>query len=209
MTVYVDSADLEDVETAFGLGFVTGVTTNPTLMRMVTDDPLKHAARMLSVVDCEEFFYQPTGAYDSMLDEALAAHELAPERVILKIPVASSWLPIAAKLRTRGVRVALTAAQMPTAMIVAEAAGCEAVIPYLDRAWRDERTENYLVKALVRVRRGDTRIIAASVKNVGQFVEAFADGADRVSAPLAVLGRLLSHPAVLEAEQAFLEEYRG
>jgi transaldolase len=113
------------------------------------------------------------------------------------------------KLRIRGIRVSITAAQMPTAMIIAEATGCEAVIPYVDRAWRDERTENHLVKALARVRRGDTRIIAASVKNIGQFVEAFADGADGVSAPLAVLESLLSHPAALEAERAFLEEYRG
>lgn len=206
MAIYLDSADPDDVAAAAGMGFVSGVTTNPSLLRRVTEDPLKHAGQLLDV-GLGEFFYQPTGAYGPVLDEALTAWELDRGRVVVKLPATPAGLAVAAPLVRRGVRVALTAAQTPVAMAVAEAAGCMAVIPYVDRGWRDARTESHLVRALAEVRRGDTRIVAASVKHVGQLTQAFVDGADTVSAPLEVLRQVLDHPAAAEAERAFAQEY--
>jgi transaldolase len=208
MAVYLDSADADDLATAAGMGFVGGVTTNPSLLHAVTEDPLKHAAQLLAATDLREFFYQPTGAYGSLLDEGLAAWDLDPERVVLKLMATPAGVSMAAPLVGRGVRVALTAAQTPVTMAVAEAAGCVAVVPYVDRAWRDARTESHLVRALAELRRRpETRVVAASIKNVGQLTQAFVDGADTVSAPLEVLRQVLDHPAAAEAEQAFAQEY--
>lgn len=207
MAIYLDSADPDDLATAAEMGFVTGVTTNPTLMHAATEDPLKHAAQLLAAAELVEFFYQPTGAYGSALEEALAARDLDPERVVLKLMATPAGLRLAGILVAKGARVALTAAQTPVTMAVAEAAGCVAVIPYVDRAWRDARTESHLVRALAGVRRADTRIVAASIKNVGQLTQAFVDGADTVSAPLDVLRQVLDHPAPGEAEQAFAAEF--
>ncbi|MGZ3147790.1 transaldolase family protein [Lentzea chajnantorensis] len=209
MTVLLDSADLNDVSAAAALGFVTGVTTNPTLLRQVTSDPLTHAAELLAATDFPEVYYQPTGAHGDLLDEALQAWKLAPERIVLKVPATPGGAVLAQRLVREGVPVSLTAAQSPNAMIIAEAIGAASVIPYVDRAWRDPRIGNDLVRQLAALRRGSTRIVAASVKNAGQFTQAFADGADAVTAPLGVLTQVLAHPAALEAEQAFAGEYGG
>ena len=207
--IYLDSADLDDVTAASRLAFVHGVTTNPSLMRVVTKDPLKHAGELLASTTLMDFYYQPSGAYSSLLDEAEAAWSLDPQRVILKLPSTATGIRVAKGLTDRGIRVALTAAQTPNAMIAAEAIGCHAVIPYVDRAWRDPRVGSGLVADLAKVRRGTTQIVAASVKNVGQFTQAFVDGADAVTAPLDVLEQVLNHPAALEAELAFADEYRA
>lgn len=209
MALLLDSADLNDVSAAAGLGFVTGVTTNPTLLRQVTAEPVKHLAELLGATDVPDVYYQPTGAHGDLLDEALEAWTLDPERIVLKVPATPGGAVLAARLVARGARVSLTAAQSPNAMIVAEAIGCASVIPYVDRAWRDPRIGNDLVRSLAGVRRGATLIVAASVKNAGQFTQAFADGADAVTAPLSVLEQVLNHPAGLEAEQAFAGEYGG
>jgi transaldolase len=207
MTIYLDSADLDDARAAAELGFVRGITTNPNLMRPITSDPLAHTAELLADTDFPEIYYQPCGAYRSLTDEARSAVALAPERIVIKLPATPGGVGIAAKMIGCGARVALTAAQTPNAMIVAEALGAEAVIPYVDRALRDPRTDNNLVCSLASVRRRGTRIIAASVKNGGQFSQAFVDRADVVSAPLDVLRQVLDHPASLEAEQDFGEAY--
>jgi transaldolase len=209
MKVYLDSASRDDVLAAAQLGFVHGVTTNPTLMRVVTKDPLRHAAELLASTKMEDFYYQPCGAYSSLLDEAETAWSLDPDRVIVKVPTTPAGIPVAKSLTDRNIRVALTAAQAASAMVTAEAVGCFAVIPYIDRACRDLRVDSDLVAALARLRTGAVQIVAASVKNVGQFTQAFADGADAVTAPLAVLEQVLSHPASLEAELAFAQEYRA
>src|ERR1035437_253232 len=45
MAVLLDSASLEDAATAAELGFVSGITTNPTLMAPGTSPPLAHLHR--------------------------------------------------------------------------------------------------------------------------------------------------------------------
>ncbi|MFY1668670.1 transaldolase family protein [Plantactinospora sp. WMMB334] len=185
------------------------MTTNPTLMRRCAEDPLRHCSDLLAKSGELEFFYQPCGAYGEIEAEAWAAWRLDPERVTLKLMFTPAGIALARRLCDAGVRVALTAAQSPHAMVVAESIGCAAVIPYLDRAWRDPRTETHLVRALGALRRGDTQIVAASVKNVGQFTQAYLDGADAVSAPLEVLHGVLRDPAADEAEQTFTAEYAG
>lgn len=207
MSVYLDSANLDDATRAARLGFVRGITTNPTLLRKETEDPIRHFASLLAAVDLPELFYQPTGAYGSLLSEADKVWSLDRERVVLKLPATPGGAAVAGAMVREGAKVALTAAQTPHALIVAESIGCAAVIPYVDRALRDLRTESGLIQAMTRVRRGTTRIVAASVKNGGQFVHAFHDGADAVTAPLAVLDELLLHPASVEAEHAFVQEY--
>jgi transaldolase len=189
------------------LGYVSGVTTNPTLMRTQTEDPLRQLAEILSITDAGRVFYQPCGAYGPLQEEADSARSISPERVVIKLPSTPTGCAVAGDLVRDGCAVALTAAQSPTAMVAAEAIGCLAVIPYVDRALRDPGTDDDLVRALARVRHGDTGILAASVKNVGQLMRAVVDGADAVTAPFGVLRDLVSHPASLAAESAFAGEF--
>lgn len=206
MMLLLDSASLEDALRGQELGLACGVTTNPTLMRRETDDPLRHLAALLAAFERGDVYYQPSGVDGDQLGEAMRAHDLAPDRVVLKLPATVSGAGLAAALVRRRARVALTAVQSVAAVAVAETIGCEAVIPYVDRAARDVRIEAPLVPALVRLRRG-VRIVAASIKGPGQVVAALRDGADAVSAPLPVLTALLSHPAAEEAEREFAQAY--
>jgi transaldolase len=207
MSILLDSASLDDAVRAAHLGFVRGITTNPALMRRETADPLRQIAELLRAIDFPEVYYQPTGAYGPLQHEAEKAFALHEERVILKLPATPGGAALASVMVRLGARVSLTAAQAPHAMTVAESIGCVAVIPYVDRALRDLRIDARLIRSLAQVRRGSTRIVAASVKNAGQFVQAYQDGADAVTAPLAVLDDLLRHPAGLEAERDFAAEY--
>lgn len=203
MTILLDSASLEEAQAAAKLGFVQGITTNPTLMRKETTEPLSHLAALLERFAAGDVYYQPTGVLGDPVSEAGRAWELDPERVILKLLATPTGVASAVELMRRGARVALTAAQTPQAMAVACAIGCIAVIPYVDRATRDPSTTPRLVAELATIRNADVRIVAASIKSIGQLVEALHDGADAVSAPLTVLTELLRHPATLSVQEDF------
>lgn len=209
MSLLLDSASLQDARTAAELRFVRGVTTNPTLLRRETAEPLTHLAALLNHFEAGDVYYQPTGAPHDAVAEAREAWNHAPERVVLKLMATPPGVRSAVELMGLGARVALTAVQTPQAMAVACAIGCVAVIPYVDRALRDPCTPSRLVAELAAVRNADVRIIAASIKNTGQLVEALRDGADAVSAPLPVLTSLLAHPAALAAETEFASAFGG
>lgn len=207
--ILLDSANIKDAESAAELGFVKGITTNPTLMKKETSDPIKHTSILLQTGPWEEIYYQPTGKYGSLQKELESVLELDNKRIILKLPATPDGLKLAKKMSDIGARISLTAAQSPQIIAVAESAGYESVIPYFDRAMRDIRTESTLIQAMVKIRCGKTSIIAASVKNVGQVIHTLYQGADAVTISLKTINELLEHPGSMEAEKAFFEEYRS
>jgi transaldolase len=148
--IHLDSASLSDIAAAMESGFVTGVTTNPKLMRIETFDPLAHLRRILKEFDAIDVYYQPTGYDEDHQSEASTAVSIASDRVVVKVPATTRGIALASNLITQGARVSLTAAQYPEAMLLAEAAGCESVIPYVDRAQRDPSVPSRLVASLAK-----------------------------------------------------------
>jgi transaldolase len=207
----VDSADVADVARALDIGLVQGATTNPKLMRAVTDKPLEQLTELLGL-GLTEAYYQPTGAYGPDLEaEAVRAHDIAPDRVVIKAMATPEGAALAAALVRRGIPVALTAAQSAAVMVTALALDCRAVIPYHDRGLRDPEVSDSLVSDLVavRARRPGPAVVAASVKSPQQAVEVLRQGADAVTAPLPVLLALTGHPSSLAAETEFRAQYGG
>ncbi len=207
MTIFVDSADLDDAAAAAGLGFVGGLTTNPALMARETADPPAHFARLLAAFPEGPAFYQPLHtAGTAVLDEARAAAALAPTRVAIKLGATADGAAAAATLVREGIRCALTAAYAPSQALVAHETGCSWVIPYVDRADRLGVGGQELVAAMAGLvaRLGSgTRVLAASLKTPEQLVAALLGGAHDVTAPLAVLRALPRHPLSDEAMAAF------
>ena len=79
MAILLDSASLGHAAAAARLGFVSGITTNPTLMRREAAEPLEQFGRLLSAFPAGPMCYQPAMApFDDMLTEARMAAALAP-----------------------------------------------------------------------------------------------------------------------------------
>ena len=207
----VDSADPSEIAPVVDLGLVGGATTNPKLMRLVTDKPLDQLALLLEL-DLATIYYQPTGAYGpDHQAEAERAFALAPERVVIKAMATPDGVALGADLIRQGLPVALTGVMSGQAMVTAMALGCQAVIPYHDRGLRDPDVSDTLVNDLVAVRRHQRHpiVLAASIKTGQQVVDVLRQGADSVSAPAQVILSLASHPSALGAEQEFLAQYRN
>jgi transaldolase len=207
VTIYVDSASLDDVTAAASLGFVGGFTTNPALMAGETAEPLKHFALPLAAFPGGPAFYQPTGATVAAgSEEAQAAASLAPERVVIKLGATMDGARTAADLSADGIRCALTAAYSPAQALVAHETGCAWAIPYVDRAERQGVGGLNLVAAMAALlaqARSETCILAASLKSPAQLVDAILHGAHDVTAPLDVLRALPQHPLSNAAMREF------
>lgn len=211
--LYLDSADPKDVSAAAELDFVGGVTTNPSLMRAHTTEPLEHLGRLLELFADGPVLYQPTtDDVERAEEEVRSALGLAPERVVAKLPARLDYLRLAASLSHEGFGCALTAVYAPGQALLAHEAGCRYVIPYVDRAARDPGGGHDLVLRLAAVLSSvgsETRILAASVKSVGQALLALEAGAHGVSVPLSVIEDLAAHPFTEEAMAGFAAAYSG
>ena len=209
---YLDSAHPEDAREASQLGFVAGVTTNPSLVAKVGDEPLAVLAEVLAAFPGPVFYQPASSEVNPAEEEARRAFASSPGQVTIKLPARGDFARLAARLTAAEVPCALTAVYTPAQALVARAAGCRWVIPYFDRARRLMPEVDSVVAELASALATDPagpRILAASVKSPEQAVRVLADGAAAASVPLAVLRELPEHELSLAAIREFDEAAAG
>lgn len=206
--IYLDSASTADATLAAELGYVAGITTNPTLMATTGGDPLAQLQRLLDMFGAGSVFYQLTdlAAPRQEAEQALAA---GTGRVVLKVPATRDMFRLVARMLDDGVqdaRFAVTALYTPAQALLAAQVGAEWIIPYVDRASRLLDGGGGLVAALAAVlarTSGGTRILAASIKSPDQAVQAVLDGAHAVTMPIEVVTALSEHGLTEQAVAEF------
>lgn len=206
--IYLDSASSEDAERAAQLCYVTGITTNPTLMAAAGRPPLDQLTCLL-----ESFpgpvFYQLT-CLDAELGrrEATQAIERDPGRVVLKIPARADLFGMAAALVREGAACAMTAVYSPAQALLAAQVGASWVILYVDRARRLIDGNEDLVRqmAAVLARQHSTKILGASIKSPDQAVRTIVGGAHAITMPLPIIEQMADHPLSERAIDEFMKD---
>lgn len=204
MGVFIDSADLADCRAAKNLGWIAGITTNPTLLARESRSA-KQLLIDLAAVDLRPLFYQlQQTSIAQMLGEAEMAEELVSEGLVLKLPPNQEGFRFAA-LHHQRFKTCVTAVFSPSQAVAAAAASADYVAIYVNRATRQLGDGMNLVRNCAAVLSGtDTSILAASLKTPEEAVEALVAGADHLTAPLDVLTAMMSHPSSQEAMGRFM-----
>jgi transaldolase len=142
-------------------------------------------------------FYQVTArTVEEREQEGREFFCICPDKVVLKIPATTENLALAARL-ARNIPCAATAVYSGHQTLVACAAGCRYVIPYVNRASRlagEDGCELVAEMFAVTEMCGRTaEILAASIKSADEATRAVLAGAYHLTLPLAVLLELGNH----------------
>ena len=205
MALYLDSASIDDARRAANLGFVVGITTNPSLIAAT------HRSAALVIADlCDTHpgtvFYQPTGAtVDERAAEVRGIVALRPGRIALKLPSTPPNFELAARLSADGLTVGMTAIFSAAQAYLACQAGARYILPYVNRSTRllgDGPALVRSMRAVIDACRAPVEIVAASIKSPDEAVATVLAGAHSLTLPLAVIESLGSHEL---SEQAIAE----
>jgi transaldolase len=205
-SLFLDSASVEDARAAAAMNYVSGITTNPTLMARASATPDVQIPRLLEAFP-GLVFHQPISLDPKkVMPEVMRLYERSGGRLVAKLPATPVMYPLIGWLRDEDVRVAVTGVYSPAQAVVAAAAGAEWVIPYVNRAKRlMDGGEHLITEIATTLERNDARpkVLAASVKSVTEAVSSLNDGADAVSLSLEVLAEMGSHPLTESAIEEF------
>lgn len=211
MSLYVDSAYLDDVARLCVAFPVAGVTTNPSILlaaasrgQRLDDMGVLHELLRL----CEgTIFMQPDGSTGDDLYAGAARYlSVAPNRVVPKLPMSQEGLSAGLRLQRDGMRVAYTAVYSLSQTYCAALAGASWVIPYCGRMRRAGVDACERVSQMARLltqQAVSTRILAASIKTGADLVEATLAGAHDVTAPPDVIEGMLADPLTESAIRQF------
>ncbi len=213
MELFIDSADPNEIRTAWDWGIISGVTTNPTLAAR-TGKPYRDTVQeILSILDEDGILNLEVVAtdYAKILTEARALAEI-DERVVVKVPCTQDGIKACAKLSASGILVNVTLVFSPVQALLAAQAGAFYVSPFVGRLDDVESSagDEVVAKILDIYDNYDfeTEVLYASVRDVQHVEDAALLGADIATVPFDILGQLVKHPLTDKGLEKFLSDWK-
>jgi transaldolase len=218
MKLFVDSANLAEIEEALARGFVAGITTNPSILaKEERTDFAEHIHKIIALVrhygrevplSVEVFVDDP----DEMLDQAIKfVSAFRYPLLSVKVPVGWNELKVIAELRKRDIRVNCTCCMSFNQAYMAALAGANYVSLFYGRIrdiGYDARSVVWQTAQAFREGGIAAEIIVGSIRHIYDVNEAFAAGAHIVTVPPKFFPQLTQHPKTTEAVNQFLTDFR-
>jgi len=209
MSLYLDSAILDEIKEAFSWGWVSGVTTNPALLGKSEVKPEERLKAIANLVDGEIFYQLMAETPEGMYLEAHRARDILGKKLVVKIPATAVGFRSCARL-TPEFSCAMTAVYSPAQALLATESGARYVIVYFNRAASLMGDADLLTSACSQVLAdGLTELMAASIKSIDDAVSAVKAGAMHLTLPFDVLKTLPENDLTRESVLEFSKTGKG
>lgn len=210
MKFFIDTAEFEEIKAAYKLGFVDGVTTNPSLIvksKRNLQEVIKEIAALVEGPVSAEVI--ATEAPDMVKE----AHELVKlgDNVVMKVPMTPEGLKAVAILSKEGIKTNVTLIFSANQALLAARAGATYVSPFvgrIDDISMDGITLIEDVAEIFMVHNIETEIIAASVRTPIHITQCAKAGAHIATVPYKVLLQAMKHPLTNAGLARFLEDWK-
>ena len=213
MDIFLDTANLEEIEQAVSWGVLDGVTTNPTLlpkeMERTGKGPREILEEICRVVDGPVSAEVVSTDAEGMFREGLELAEIH-ENIVVKIPMTPEGMRATKRLRQEGIPVNVTLIFSPSQALLAAKAGAAFVSPFVGRLDDVSGDGIDLVAQVVQIFDNygiETEVLAASLRHPRHVVEAARVGADIATMPFGVLKKLFHHPLTDVGLERFLADW--
>lgn len=215
MKFFIDTANLDEIQEAYDLGVLDGVTTNPSLMAKegITGQAniLAHYKKICDIVDNNVSAEVIATDFDNMMKEA---HELAKidDKIVVKVPMIKDGIKTIKALSSEGIRTNCTLIFNAGQALLAAKAGASYVSPFIGRL-DDVSTDGLqLIEQIVHIYGNypelETEVLAASVRHNMHLIHCAEIGADVATCPLKVITGLLKHPLTDSGLAQFLADHQ-
>jgi transaldolase len=194
--LFVDSADINDIETIASWGVLAGVTTNPSLINQVEGEEDEIYRRICALVDGPVSAEVTAEGRGEMISEGRRLAAIHPN-IVVKLPTSAEGLAATSTLASEGIAVNMTLCFTAPQALLAAAAGARFVSPFVGRY--DDIGNNGLecLREVVDALFGsdyETEVLAASIRGPVHVAEAAKMGADIATIPPKVFYQMLQHP---------------
>lgn len=187
MKIFLDTADVSLIGSAYDTGLIDGVTTNPTLI-LKSGRQLQEVITEISTAFPELKSISAEVVADTaeeMLSQAEKYYTIAPA-VTIKVPCTVEGLKACKFLSDKGIQTNVTLVFSVAQAILASKAGATFISPFVGR-WMDQSVDG--IDLIKNIRKAfdysytSTQILAASLRDVRQVEQSFLVGADVVTIP--------------------------
>lgn len=196
MELFIDTADLKEIEEVSKYPFVKGVTTNPSLIAKANLTQREVITRITSLIDGPISAEVTKEDMDGMIEQALKLHEIDKKNIVIKLPMTIEGLKACKYLTDRGIKTNVTLCFSLAQALLAMEANATYVSPFMGRLDDNGFDSLELIKECVQLKKNygyKTKIIAASIRSVKHVEDCALAGSDIATVPYKVLMKLIKH----------------
>jgi transaldolase len=209
MKIFLDTANLESIKKYNDMGAIDGITTNPSLLSKEKGNPARIMNEIVRIVKGPVSLEVLGTKTEEMVEEA---HRLKKygQNVVVKIPMIPEGMRAVKKLREEGIETNVTLIFSATQAILAAKAGASYISPFIGRLDDAGQEGMILIKEIVQIFKNykfETEVLVASIRHPLHVVEAGKIGAQIVTLPPDILGKMLMHPLTEKGLAAFLSDW--
>ncbi|NVB37972.1 fructose-6-phosphate aldolase [Pseudenhygromyxa sp. WMMC2535] len=211
MELFIDTADVKEIESAQAMGLLDGVTTNPTLVAKTGRPHREVLEEICELVSGPVSAEVHAVVYDEMMREARELATIAPN-IVVKIPLIEEGIRAVRSLSDEGIKTNVTLCFSPLQGMLAAKAGATYISPFVGRLDDIGHDGMALVEQLVDMYERydfETKVLVASVRSPSHVVEALRLGADVATIPFGVIAKLIHHPLTDAGLARFLEDAKA
>ena len=211
MKFFIDTANFDDINAAYEMGFIAGVTTNPSLIVKEKRDLHEVIQQIADLVEGPVSAEVIATTAPEMVKEA---HELIKlgDNVVIKVPMTAEGLKAVSVLSKEGIKTNVTLIFSANQALLAARAGATYVSPFVGRVDDISMDGIQLIEDIAEIfmiHNISTEIIAASVRTPMHMTQCAKAGAHIATVPFNVLQQSLKHPLTDAGLARFLADWEA
>ena len=197
MKLFLDSAIIKDIDKRLDTGVISGVTTNPTLIKKSGREPDDVYADLIQDLGVQDVSIEVDGKYaDKLIENGIQYGKLWTEQATIKLPCTPEGIKACKMLNFMGIRTNMTLVFSVSQAILCALAGATYVSPFVGRLDDNGHDGIGLIREIAKVfchNRTDTKILAASIRDAATVGKAFQAGAHICTIPPKVYDDMFKH----------------
>ena len=192
------------------MGVVDGITTNPTLLSKENGDPRYIMGEIVRLVHGPVSLEVISTDYEGMLAEGRNLSRFG-KNVVVKIPMIPEGLRAVRQLKSEGIKTNVTLIFSANQALLAAKAGASYVSPFIGRLDDIGEIGMNVIEDIVKIFQNydyEAEVLVASIRHPLHVIDAAKHGADVVTLPPDVLGKMMTHPLTDIGLAKFLDDWK-
>lgn len=212
MLYLLDTADINEIKRAYDLYPMDGVTTNPSIIAGAKRNFIDILKDIRNIIGEDSMLHAQVLSIkaEDMVAEAEYLKNTIGGNLYIKVPVIPEGIKAMKILKQKGFKITATAIFTPQQALMAAKAGAEFVAPYVNRIDNISCDGVSVVQEIVQLFDEydiDSKVLAASFKNVQQVHHSALVGAHSITANPEIIDQLLFHPLTDWSVDQFISDW--
>ena len=209
MKIFLDTADVDQIRTAYSWGIIDGVTTNPSHVA-ASGRPFREVVEEIcdicpGPVRAEVISTEA----DGIIEEAHEVSSWAPN-IVVKVPVIKEGIKAIARLSQEGIKTNATICFSANQALLAAKAGATYISPFVGRLDAVGHDGMILAEEILEIYRNydfTTQIIVSAARHPLHVLQAARMGAHVTTMRFDILEQMFHHPLTDAGLEQFLSDW--